>query len=59
MNKFMNFRPLFPTPIACIPNFITSKERLQLTKSINNRSGGMTNVGSLAGVSTICSGAIT
>ena len=32
----MNIRPLFPTPIACIPNFITSKERLQLTKSINN-----------------------
>ena len=32
----MNIRPLFPTPIACIPNFITSKERLQLIKSINN-----------------------
>ena len=32
----MNIRPLFPTPIACIPNCITSKERLQLIKSIKN-----------------------
>jgi len=32
----MNIRPLFPTPIACISNFITSKERLQLIKSIKN-----------------------
>tara|TARA_R100001463_G_scaffold130663_1_gene190195 strand:+ start:144 stop:707 length:564 start_codon:yes stop_codon:yes gene_type:complete len=32
----MNFRPLFPTPISSVPNFITSEERLQLIKSINN-----------------------
>lgn len=30
----MNILPLFPTPIAQIPNFISSKERLQLIDSI-------------------------
>ncbi len=32
----MNIKPLFPTPIAVTPNFISSKERLQLIKSIKN-----------------------
>ena len=32
----MNIRPLFPTPVAYFPNFITSKERLEIFKSIKN-----------------------
>ena len=32
----MNIKPLFPTPIAVTPNFISSKERLQLMKSIKS-----------------------
>ena len=32
----MNIRPLFPTPVAYFPNFITSKERLDIFKSIKN-----------------------
>ena len=32
----MNVRPLFPTPVAYFPNFITSKERLEILKSIKN-----------------------
>ena len=32
----MNIKPLFPIPIAVTPNFISSKERLQLMKSIKS-----------------------
>ena len=32
----MNTRSLFPTPVSSFPNFITSKERLQIIKSIKN-----------------------
>jgi len=32
----MTIRPLFPTPVASFNNFITSKERLHLIKSIKN-----------------------
>tara|TARA_Y100001963_G_C6632322_1_gene376894 strand:+ start:123 stop:704 length:582 start_codon:yes stop_codon:yes gene_type:complete len=32
----VNIRPLFPTPVAYFPNFITSKERLDIFKSIKN-----------------------
>ena len=32
----MNITPLFPTPIGSIPNFITSKERLQIWDEIKN-----------------------
>ncbi len=32
----MNITPLFPTPIGSIPNFITSKERLQIWDQIKN-----------------------
>ena len=32
----MNVRALFPTPVAYFPNFITSKERLEIFKSIKN-----------------------
>ena len=34
----MNIRPLFPTPVAYFPNLITSKERLEIYKSIKNTS---------------------
>tara|TARA_Y100001963_G_C6589688_1_gene357384 strand:- start:40 stop:612 length:573 start_codon:yes stop_codon:yes gene_type:complete len=36
----MNIKPLFPTPIGFFPNFLTSKERLQLIRSIKNFSHG-------------------
>ena len=32
----MNIKLLFPTALASFPNFITSKERLELWKRINN-----------------------
>ena len=32
----MNTRSLFPTPVSSFPDFITSKERLQIIKSIKN-----------------------